>query len=144
MCRHAHMRRWGVMATQQSGTTIPTSRLNRSSLLVSLMCRASFNLSMSCLFALSITFVLSQRIGWCSDQACSAMADLSNCPQIHASLCSFNLVSNHLTVSPMYIFPQVHGTWYTTLDSFPMGSLSFTLVNFSLKVMGYSLLINYS
>ena len=63
------------MATQQSGTTIPTSRLNRSSLLVSLMCRASFNLSMSCLFALSIIFVLSQRIGWCSDQACSAMAD---------------------------------------------------------------------
>ena len=36
------------------------------------------------------------------------MADLSNCPQIHASL-SFNLVSNRLTVSPMYIFPQVHG-----------------------------------
>ena len=53
----------------------------------------------------------------------------SRIPFSQASLCSFNLVSNLQLVSPMYTWPQLQGTQYTTLDCLPRGNVSFTLVN---------------
>ena len=67
------------------------------------MCIASFNLSKSCLLALSRIFTLSHLIGWCSVQACSAIADLSNEQLWHASLCSLILV--HWTSQQLQSMP---------------------------------------
>ena len=55
-----------------------------------------------------------QRMGWSSVQACSAIADLSMKPMIHAKY-SFRRVSSQHVASAIYTFPQVHGTSLTTL-----------------------------
>ena len=76
------------MATQQSGTTIPTSRLNRSSLLVSLMCRAHWTKSkisctsltegyisytphsISCTFSVPDTWCVGNNFLYCMGSPC--------------------------------------------------------------------------
>ena len=99
-----------------------------------LRCIASFNLRKSCLFALSRIFTLSHLIGWCSVQACSAIADLSNDQLWHASLCSLILVPSLLMVSPMYTFPHVQGISYTMPECSSMGNWYLTFVSLDLKV----------
>ena len=68
-------------------------------------------------------------IGWCSVQACSAIADLSNEQLWHASLCSLILVPSLLMVSPTYTFPHVQGISYTMPECLSMGNWYLTFVS---------------
>ena len=53
--------------------------------------------------------VSSQRMGWSSVQAFSAMADLLMKPLMHESLCSIRSVLSRRVVSPMYLSA---GAWH--------------------------------
>ena len=67
---------------------------------------ASFTTNSIVRLACCSILVSSQRMGWSSIQACSAMADLSVKPLMQASLCSFRRVPTRRLVSPMYTFPH--------------------------------------
>ena len=79
--------------------------------------------------ASSNTLISSQSTWWWWLQACCSMADFSSSPLLVAALCSLMRVSRALFVSSMYTRPQLHRTWYTTLDFFSSGSRSLTCIN---------------
>ena len=114
------------VGSQQPGNSSPASLLTSASTGVR---SASLIKSSLHLLALSNTEISSHNIGWWSVQACSAIADLSNSPLLHAFWCSLTLVSNLLVVSPMYTLPHVQGILYTTDDLIIVGNLSLTLDN---------------
>ena len=119
------------VAIQQSGSSKPLSRLKRSLSGFVRMFSDSFMTSSMVRLARCRTFVASQRMGWSFVHACSAIADLSVRPFLHASRCSFSLVPSLRLVSPMYTWPQVQGTSYTTFACFSMGRGSFTSVSYT-------------
>jgi len=107
--------------------------------------KASLILKTSSLSACSSMEISSQR-GWCcSAQACSAIADFSTSPRLVAAWCSFKRVPKAIFVSPMYFFPQLHGTLYTTPALLSNGSTSFTLVSCrrSVDMVVNTVLISY-
>ena len=77
-----------VAETQQSCSSTPPSLLKLPFLAAIWICNASFTSSSLCLLARSKTWVSCHLIGWSCLQACSAVEDFSNCPQLQASLCS--------------------------------------------------------
>ena len=93
------------------------------------MCNASVTRSSLCLLAQSTIQASFHSAEWSCVQACSAMANFSNCLWLQVLLCSFSLLSSHWIVFLVYTHPHVKGTWYTTMNCFPNGSGSFTLVS---------------
>ena len=80
------------------------------------------------LFAWSNTLVSSHSTG-AVPRWFSAMAYFSVSPRLVAAFCSFMRVSRALFISPIYIWPQLQGIWYTTPDFFSSGSWSLTLIS---------------
>ena len=108
---------------------MPSSLFSSFSVSVRRMWRASLMSSVVLFAASSNTLISSQSTWWWWLQACSAMADFSSSPLLVAALCSLMRVSRALFVSPMYTRPQLHRTWYMTLNFFSSRSRSLTCIN---------------
>ena len=124
-----------MVCTQHSETSKPRSLLILYSVGLKRRCRASLISSTEFFGASSSIRTSLQSIVCPSCQACSATADFSSCPRQAAARCSFILVSRVLLVSPIYTFPQLQGTLYTTPDFFSIGMGSFTLTRAVLRVL---------
>ena len=118
-CCHSHSHLLTV-ASQQSCNSTPPSLLRIFFLTAVQMCSASFTRSSLCLLAQSITAASSHSMWWSCLRACSAMADFSHWPRLHASLCSFSLDSILRMVFPTYTFPHEQGILYTTMARDPV------------------------
>ena len=95
----------------------------------SLICR------MSTLLASSIITDVWSHIGWCcSAQAYSPTTDFPVTSLLVADWCSLIWAPKAFLVVPMYSFPQLQGTLYTTPDLLRGGSTSLTLVSCCLSV----------
>ena len=99
------------------------------------ICSASFRRISPCLLAQCSIAVPLQLIGWFCSHACSATADFSTWCLLQAFLCSFSLISKCQMVFPMYTWLHKHGVRYTTMDCFPTGSWSFTLISKEWRVL---------